>query len=261
MPSDATQFENVVSEHLKNLSDSLVEYLRDDYRHDTMVVFRDLLPEGIRLEMEKEARMLLEAAAQRRDVVIEQSGGTPRAYNSVGRDAIREDGTYIPAFFDSDAILKFLGKVIGETVYRVPYAPEEFIINSQSLTGDTHGWHWDDYSFALVWIVDEPDVLSGGRVEFVPRVPWDKSNTRSLLEHTLRTDPIQSVHVPAGSCYLLRAKDALHRISPLAKETCRTVIVFTYATEGDLRDSSISHESMESIYPADTGAAQTLVSP
>ncbi len=251
-------FEEEVASHLNSLPETLIQYLREDYKDDTMVVIRELLPEHLRLALEDEARTLLSTEAQRREVVIEHSGGTPRAYNSVGRNSIRENGVYIPAFFDSDTIIAFLSRIVGEALYRVPYAPEEFIINSQSRTGDTHGWHWDDYAFALIWVVDEPDVLSGGRVEFVPRIKWNKDDTRSLLHHTLRDEQIRSVHVPAGAAYLLRAKDALHRISPLTQETRRTVIVFTYATESDLTDQSISHESMVSIYPTDTKASDTL---
>ncbi|KQT65874.1 hypothetical protein ASG54_03380 [Aureimonas sp. Leaf460] len=258
MQHSASEFESLVERHLTSLSDSLVHYLAQDYRDDTMVVFRDILPIELRHAMEAEARALLQAEACRRELIIEQSGGTPRAYSSVGRDAIRTNGTYIPAFFDSEAILSFLSHIIGEPIYRVPYKPEEFIINSQSRAGDTHGWHWDDYAFALVWVVDEPDVLSGGRVEFVPRIHWDKEDTRSHLQRTLASEQIRSVHVPAGSCYLLRAKDALHRISPLTKETRRTVIVFTYATTDELSDQTISHESMESIYPTDTNVASSL---
>ena len=196
-------FEAAAREHLPCL-DGRLDALRADYADDTMVVIRDLLPDDLAAAMAAEARMLLERASQRRDVVIEQSGGTPRAYQSVGRDAIRAQGAFIPAFFDSPAILDFLGKIVGERLYRVPYAPEEFIINSQCKPGDTHGWHWDDYSFALIWVVDEPDVLSGGRVEFVPRIGWDKNNTDPLLRRTLACEAIRSLHVPAGCCYLLR---------------------------------------------------------
>jgi hypothetical protein len=257
MQETASAFEAIVEQHLASFTDNLVEYLSHDYREDTMVIIRDLLPPDLRVAMEAEARTLLDTEAQRRELLIEQSGGTPRAYNSVGRDAIRRHGTYIPAFFDSKAVLAFLGRIVGEPLHRVPYEPEEFIINSQSRTGDTHGWHWDDYSFALVWVVDEPDVLSGGRVEFTPRIKWERSDTKSLLQRTLSAEQIRSVHVPAGSCYLLRAKDALHRISPLTRETRRTVIVFTYATQDELENDFISHESMELIYPADTGVAHT----
>lgn len=248
-------FDKVVRQHLCGLRDRLDD-LRNDYADDTMVVIRDFLPTDLAQALAAEARLLLEQAAERREVIIEQSGGTPRAYQSVGRDAIRRDGTLIPAFFDHAGIPAFLSEIVGEQLFRVPYAPEEFIINSQCQTGDTHGWHWDDYSFALIWVVDEPDVLSGGRVEFVPRVRWDKSDTHSLLHRTLACEAIRSVHVPAGCCYLLRAKDALHRISPLTGKTRRTVIVFTYATAEDLADDSISHESMEAIYPSDTHHAE-----
>nr|WP_139790143.1 hypothetical protein [Halomonas sp. BC2] len=149
-----------------------------------MVIMHDLLPEDIKQSIASEARQLLDKESERRELIVEQSGGTPRSYNSVGRDIIRKEGVYIPAFFDSKEILNFLSTIIGEKIHKVPYAPEEFIINSQSKRGDTHGWHWDDYTFALIWVVDEPDILSGGRVEFVPRIKWDKEKPEySFMKH------------------------------------------------------------------------------
>jgi hypothetical protein len=245
-------YESAVSKHLAKIPSSLLQYMKDDYADDHMVVFDKLLPEDIRNSMESEANLLLEKEAQRRDVIIAQSGDTPRAYNSVGRNIIRSNGRHIPAFFDSPSITAFLSAVVGEPVYGVPYEPEEFIINSQSRTGDTHGWHWDAYTFALIWIVDEPDVLKGGRVEFVPKTPWKKTDTKDWMQEILSTKAISSYHISKGQCYLLRAGETLHRISPLTGETKRTVIVFTYATEKDLTDANISHESMEAIYPSDT---------
>tara|TARA_R110000824_G_scaffold400686_1_gene608997 strand:+ start:179292 stop:180065 length:774 start_codon:yes stop_codon:yes gene_type:complete len=246
------EFEESIKKHLKELPKGYIESLKRDYKDDTMVIMHDLLPEDIKQSIASEARQLLDKESERRELIVEQSGGTPRSYNSVGRDIIRKEGVYIPAFFDSKEILNFLSTIIGEKIHKVPYAPEEFIINSQSKRGDTHGWHWDDYTFALIWVVDEPDILSGGRVEFVPRIKWDKEKTRIQLYETLKNDEVRSIHVPEGSCYLLRARDALHRISPITKDTRRTVIVYTYATTEDLQDTSISHESMESIYPKDT---------
>jgi hypothetical protein len=250
------QFEKLVSQHLENLSPSVLEGLRRNYAEDHMAIIGDLLPGNLREAMESEGRTLLLEEAIRREVVIRESGNTPRSYNSVGRNRIRERGSYIPAFFDSPSILEFLSQIVGEPLHRVPYEPEEFIINSQCNVGDTHGWHWDDYTFALVWIIDEPDVLHGGRVEFIPRIPWKKSDTRAWIENVLASYPIKSYHVPSGKCYLLRARDALHRISPLTGRTQRTVVVFTYATESDLSDSSLTHGSMEVIYPIDTNTNQ-----
>ncbi|RPE04697.1 hypothetical protein BBB56_02360 [Candidatus Pantoea deserta] len=246
--------EQQIEKHINSFPVSLINYLKSDYQSDLMVVIDDLLPQNIKLEMENEARTLLKEESLRREVIIAESGNTPRAYDSVGRNIIREKGKYIPAFFDSPAILNFFMQVTGEKLYRVPYEPEEFIINSQNKSGDTHGWHWDDYSYALVWVIDEPDVLSGGRVEFIPRIPWRKTDTRDWIKNVLKENTVFSRHVSQGQCYLLRARDALHRISPLTSESRRTVIVFTYANDLDLNDENLTHDSMEAIYPQDTSA-------
>lgn len=246
--------EEKIENHIRQFPVSLVNYLKSDYQEDLMVVIDDLLPHDVREGMETEARRLLSEEALRREVIIAQSGNTPRAYDSVGRNVIREQGEYIPAFFDSPSILNFFSRITGETLYRVPYAPEEFIINSQNKTGDTHGWHWDDYSYALVWVIDEPDVFAGARVEFIPSVPWKKTATREWIKDVLTENTIRSRHISQGQCYLLRARDALHRISPLTSASRRTVIVFTYANDLDLNDPELTHDSMETIYPQDTQA-------
>lgn len=95
-------------------------------------------------------------------------------------------------------------------------------------------------------------MLSGARVEFIPRIPWKKENTREWIKKTLAEYPVISRHVARGQCYLLRARDVLHRIAPLTQESRRTVIVFTYANELDFNDASLTHDSMEEIYPQDT---------
>nr|WP_246874493.1 hypothetical protein [Pantoea ananatis] len=246
--------EEKIEKHIQSFPASLINYLKSDYEEDLMVVIDDLLPGDIKTAMENEARELLAEESLRREVIIAESGHTPRAYDSVGRNAIRERGKYIPAFFDSPSILNFFMQITGEKLHRVPYEPEEFIINSQNKSGDTHGWHWDDYSYALVWVIDEPDVLSGARVEYVPRIPWKKKETREWIKNVLKDNTIFSHHVSQGQCYLLRARDALHRISPLTYESRRTVIVFTYANDFDLADESLTHDSMEAIYPQDTQA-------
>lgn len=244
--------EQKIEQHIQAFPESLINYLKNDYQDDLMVVIDDLLPLEIRLAMEEEARVLLQGESLRREVVIAQSGNTPRAYDSVGRNVIREKGRYIPAFFDSPSLLSFFSRITGENLYRVPYAPEEFIINSQNKSGDTHGWHWDDYSYALVWVIDEPDVFAGARVEFVPRIAWKKTGTSEWIKDVLTQSTVYSRHVAQGQCYLLRARDALHRIAPLTRESRRTVIVFTYANDLDLNDASLTHDSMEAIYPHDT---------
>ena len=147
-----------------------------------------------------------------------------------------------------------LGMIAGESVHRVPYLPEEYIINNQSAKGDTHGWHWDDYAFALIHVVEAPDPLYGGRVEYVPNVVWNKESAGKCIKAALEKELITSMHVRTGETYFMKTNTTLHRISPLLGETNRIAIVYSFASDSDLTDSSIEHDTMEAIYPKDTDA-------
>ena len=204
--------------------------------------------------MRFEAKDLLAKYSERRDVTIKSTGNTPRNYNSVGRDAISKNGKVIPALFCSEHLPVLLEMICGERIYKVPFAPEEYIINSQCGPGDTHGWHWDDYAFALIHVVEAPDPLIGGRVEFIPNATWDKENPEECVRNFLESRLVRSLHVRSGETYFMKTNTTMHRVSPLAGSTNRIAIVFTFASESDLNDDSIEHDTMEAIYPKDTAS-------
>ncbi|MBD8499640.1 hypothetical protein [Paenibacillus arenosi] len=242
------QFDADVIQHLNSLPDTLNEQLRHDFSTNDVVVFEAMLPEALRIKMEDEALSILHHYGVRRDLVIKETGNTPRNFNSVGRDAIAEHGQYIPAFFASEPIKQYLASINNnQTVLPVPYQPEEYIINSQQATGDTHGWHWDDYTFALIWIVEAPRPEEGALIEYIPHTEWDQTDKKNCVQKILDTHTVNSKYIPQGRCYFMKANTTLHRISPLVGSSRRTVIVFTYATEEDMT-KDISHETMEQIW-------------
>lgn len=114
--------------------------------------------------------------------------------------------------------------------------------------GDSHGWHWDDYTYSMVWVVDAPaDPADGGGLEFVPNTTWDKDQPR--IDWHLSNNEILSGPVAPGMAYLLRADTALHRVAPLRREgLVRTVLVYTYGSLDDLT-REVTHETMEDVYP------------
>lgn len=240
--------ESMIKQHLSNIPPQLTEMLQRTFQKDCVVQLDHLLPLDLRKSMFEEAITLRNRTAVRRDLELAATGKTPRIYDCVGRDVIKEHGTIIPSFFHSLSVKRYLSQVVGEEVHCIPYAPEEYIINSQNKPADTHGWHFDDYTFALIWMVEAPGPFDGGRIEYVPNIVWDKNAPREQLESVLTERPVQSIYVPAGSCYLMRAQTTLHRVTPLLQETQRTVIVFSYASTADLTDDSITHETVEEIY-------------
>lgn len=247
--------EQCIRGHLSSQPNQLKKLLSTEFRDSDLAVIEELLPRNLKEALHLEATGLLEASARRRDLVLEATGGTPRSYASVDRDSIFESGSIIRSFFESETVRQYLSEIAGETLHKVPYQPEEYIINSQEKSGDTHGWHWDDYTFALIWVVQAPDPLDGGRVEFVGATDWDKKNPRGALGDILVEREVKSRHIPTGCCYLMRANTTLHRVAPLTGDTRRTVIVFTYASDMDLTDPNISHETMEQIYSEELQAA------
>ncbi len=234
--------------HLESLPEQFTQQLKDQFDRDMVVPLSHLLPQDLAAELSNEAHALMDEQGQRRALTLEITGGTPRAYRSVGRDAIHAKDGIIRKIFESEAVRTYLSELADEELHRCPYEPEEYIINSQEKTGDTHGWHFDDYTFALIWIIDAPDPLKGGRVEFINYSEWQKDKPREQLCDLLSTREVRSMYVPAGTCYLMRASKVLHRVTPLAEGTRRTVIVYTYASDQDLRDDTISHDTMEMIY-------------
>lgn len=247
--------EQCIRGHLSAQPNQLKKLLSQEFRDSNIAVIEELLPLDLREALHREANELLEASARRRDMLLEVTGGTPRAYASVDRDTIFKGGNIIRTIFESETVRQYLSEIAGEPLHKVPYQPEEYIINSQEKFGDTHGWHWDDYTFALIWVVEAPDHLAGGRIEYVAATDWDKNNSRRALCDILGEREVRSRHIDSGCCYLMRANITLHRVAPLTDDTRRTVIVFTYASDIDLTNPNISHETMEQIYAEELQAA------
>lgn len=245
---DTHHFEAELYQHLAGLPSYVTQELQDRFKRDQVVKLGQLVPGEIAESLQSEARQLLASHGKRRELVLAATGGTPRSYSSVERDHIHRHNGSIRCLFESEAVREYLSRIVGEPVFRVPYAPEEYIINSQNQSGDTHGWHFDDYTYALIWLVDAPGPFDGGRVEFVNFTEWDKAAPRDQLVSLLCERTVQSLHIPAGSCYIMKARYALHRVAPILNNATRTVIVFTFASQNDLDDQTITHETMEQIY-------------
>lgn len=235
---------------LKNLELSAAGTL---FRQSDMIILpNDFFTEDIKHQLDCEARVLLQESAEMRDLEMKATANTPRKYRSVGRDAIHARNGVVRKVFENNELLEALSTLAGEPVFRVPYEPEEYIINNQGSTGNTHGWHWDDYAFAMIHVVEAPDPMFGGRVEMIKKIQWDKEDAGTCIREALGGNVVLGMHVSAGQTYFMRTNTTLHRISPLTGPTNRIAIIMSFASETDLHDGHIGHETMEAIYPTDT---------
>jgi hypothetical protein len=222
----------------------MIAELRATFARDGYADVTSAVDAALRERVAAEASAVLDAHGVRRDIRIPATGLSPRRYRVASRDAIAAHCPAAAAAYRSAELAAFVGDVAGEPIVPVPYVPEEFIATRLEFAGDTHGWHWDDYAFALIWIAQAPLSDAGAELERVAGVPWDKAHPR--IESVLAERTPKRAHVPAGSVYLLRADTTLHRVAPLLCDARRDALCFSYAPAHDA-ERAVTHETLDAI--------------
>jgi hypothetical protein len=220
------------------------------FQRDGFIELEDFVQGELWDAVEAEVHRSLNERAVRREIQVASTDNSPRYYEAVGRNAIFDVCQTIPDLYRSPALLGFLAELAGEPeIVPVPHEPEEIVVTRMTQTGDSHGWHWDDYSYSMIWMIEAPTAEEGGAVEYVRDTEWDKDDPQ--IAAYLERGPIERRQPLRGSAYLLRADTALHRVAPLVKEgALRIILCFSYASLSDL-EREVSHESMQDIYPED----------
>ncbi|MEW5545726.1 HalD/BesD family halogenase [Pseudomonas soli] len=234
---------NIAWEQL--LSGRDIDFLKYTLATEGVVCLDGFLPEDFREELASEADALLATHGRRVNVLVQSTGNTPRKYVSVGRDDVFTHAPRIAGFYSDENLLRFLRLLANNSVIACPYEPEQIVVNRMDEVGDTHGWHWDDYTYSLVLVLEAPQAHSGAQVEYVDGTQWDKKSAK--VEHYLNTLAVNSLKLQSGSAYVLLGKRVMHRVSPLMTKDLRKIICFSYAVEEE-RFTEIDHGSMENIY-------------
>jgi hypothetical protein len=229
---------------------ALVPAMRQSYLTDDYAEIDQFMPDHVFDLALRELTAVFARDAHRRDLIIRQSGNTPRRYSNVDRDSLSASCTVVPEVFRSPALYRLLTEIVGEKVLPIPYLPEEYIASRLHRAGDVHGWHWDDYTWALVWIFQMPPEANGGSLEYIRRAPWNRQDPQ--VERLVQAGPVTRRHPGVGSAYLLKADTALHRVSPLTRDDERLIVCYSFASEADLT-REVDHDSMAALYPQSHG--------
>jgi hypothetical protein len=220
-----------------NISDkystTTLPFLSNQFKREGMIKIPEVMPLEIRKSMKEEALRLLELYAERRDLKLATTGNTPRKMSVVTSETIAANSDFINTIYRSQALLKFLEVLAGERFLPCPAKDEEFLITRQEKIGDTHGWHWGDYRFALIWILETPPIEYGGMLQCVPHTNWDKSNPK--IHEYLCQNLIKTYGFVSSDIYLLKADTTLHRTVPLNRDATRIMINMTWGCEDDLK--------------------------
>lgn len=135
-----------------------IRKLREDFSRQGIVKIPEIVSQNLKQKIHQEIYDLLEHYAERRDLLLKTTDNTPRYLSVVRSELIEEYSRIIREVRQSDSLLQFLEQITQEKLLTQVKEDEKFVITKQEFSGDTHGWHWGDYSFALIWIVEMPPI-------------------------------------------------------------------------------------------------------
>lgn len=222
----------ILEERINKLSPETIENLKIQFQESGLVTLSNLLPCETWKNLVTETENLIKENGIKRDITIGESANTRRKLTTVGNHFCRKYGHIIPHLYDSKSLLSFLSNIAGEKIFQHPNEIDQLAISMLTETNDTHGWHWDDHSFAMIWMIDSPPAEEGGFTQLIPNTANEKET--SSVYRAILNNPIQSHHFPTGSFYFFKSGTTLHQVHPLVKSTRRLIVNMDWASESDL---------------------------
>jgi len=218
---------------------------REDFEKFNVVDITSFFDDKFRDDLTVDTISTYRNKQSRKDFLMKQTENTPRNMFSVSEKNIEEESKIIPSFYASNEVSEFISKITSSKPMRLPWKGERYVINGLSEKKDTHGWHWDDYSFALVFIAKAPNREHGGSVECIRDTTWNRS--KPDIKNILVTHKPKSYYYESGSFYLMKSDTTLHRVAPITSKTSRVAIAMSWCTKEDLL-KDIDHETVYELY-------------
>ena len=131
--------------------------------------------------------------------------------------------------YRSNEFQSFLCSVLGEQALYEYEDPLSSINIHYAKEGQELGWHFDNSSFAITLLIQEPK--SGGSFEFIRdfrKTENDKMNyegVKKLLQGDITSNKL---NMTSGSLVLFRGRDAIHRVTPVEGDRIRILSVLAY---------------------------------
>lgn len=147
-------------------------------------------------------------------------------------DDIVDANSPLRALYDAPSFRDFVATVTGQTELH-PYADGLSSINIHYANrGQELGWHFDNSSFAITLLIQEPD--AGSRFEFIKDLRDAQSGdlnyagVEALLNGDVQPDVLT---MNAGTLVLFRGRNSIHRVSPNESDKTRMLAVLAYNAE------------------------------
>ncbi|MFJ2900521.1 ArpA protein [Streptomyces sp. NPDC087218] len=236
---------SLMSHFADNFDDDRLRELSQNFRRNGYVKLPNFVADDLFQAVTKESHRLLDLHQQRIDVHLKETSNSPRYMSTVSQKAIEKDSELIRAIYGSDAMMSALSRIAAEPVLPCPWDEEKYVLIRQHKQGDTHGWHWGDFSFTVIWIIEAPDPEFGGQLQTIPHTDWNKEDPRVheyLAKHQISTYPHAT-----GDMYFLRSDTTLHRTIPLNIDKTRIILNTCWSSEKD-QQKEATHETMHAMF-------------
>lgn len=159
----------------------------------------------------------------RKDIVVPQSGNSPRRMTVIGGRATNTCSQLVDLYRHS-MVKDWCSQLVGFDVAECPNRDEDMIFTVLHRPGDTHGWHLDDYPIAFIIVLEMPRTgsLTGRDAHMGACLEVEFFNGR------------RSIALSPGDIYVMRADLLRHRVRPLSRlfSGRRVIANFTYARAG-----------------------------
>ena len=134
--------------------------------------------------------------------------------------------------YNASLFRHFLCAVLDEQALYEYADPLSSINIHYASEGQELGWHFDNSSFAITLMIQEPE--RGGEFEFIrgirnsDRGEMNFEAVRDVLDDKCSPD---TLNMGAGTLVLFRGRDAIHRVTPVRGDTTRMLVGFAYNSE------------------------------
>ncbi len=144
-------------------------------------------------------------------------------------------GSALRILYDAPLFREFLCAVLNEKQL-FEYADPLSSINIHYADKNQElGWHFDNSSFAITLLIQEPD--DGGQFKYVSNVrDADQGDMNYALVGKVMDDaiPSETLVMKAGTLVLFRGRNSIHKVTPVRGETTRILAVLAYNSEPNI---------------------------
>lgn len=131
--------------------------------------------------------------------------------------------------YGSTEFRDFLCTVIGENAMHEYADPLSSINIHYATAGQELGWHFDNSSFAITLLLQQPD--KGGEFEYIRSLrylPNGDVNFEGVREVLDGERAVQGIESEPGTLVLFRGGESIHRVTPVQGEKTRLLAVLAY---------------------------------